>query len=273
MSLSDRGRNERGAVRPPAVAGVFYPDDPRALAEAVDGYLRDAHAEEGEAAPKAAIVPHAGFIYSGPIAAAAYVRLRPLKDKISRVVLIGPAHRVRFTGLAAPRAEVFATPLGPLPVDRAAIERLTRVMPIELSDEPHRLEHCLEVQLPFIIACLGIVKIVPLVAGDASGEEVARAIEALWDGPETLILISSDLSHYHDYATAQRMDSATSVAIEALDDASIGWEDACGRVPIAGLLTVARLRGLKARTIDLRNSGDTAGPRDRVVGYGAYVFA
>ncbi|HXM71267.1 MAG TPA: AmmeMemoRadiSam system protein B, partial [Thermoanaerobaculia bacterium] len=167
----------------------------------------------------------------------------------------------------------FDTPLGRLPVDREAVARIAALPQVTVNDEPHRLEHGLEVQLPFIIACLGSVPLVPLVVGDASAAEVAQVIEMLWEGPETLVVISSDLSHYHDYETARRMDAATSAAIEALDEGRIGWDDACGRVPISGLLRIARKRGLEARTIDLRNSGDTAGPKSEVVGYGAYVFA
>ncbi|MGO8869493.1 MAG: AmmeMemoRadiSam system protein B [Alphaproteobacteria bacterium] len=271
------------SVRPPAVAGLFYPDDPQHLARAVADYLAGVEPEGAapeagpeavpKAIPKAIVVPHAGFVYSAPVAASAYARLRPLKGRLSRVVLIGPAHRVAMRGLAAPRAEAFDTPLGRLPVDREAVARIAALPQVTLNDEPHRLEHCLEVQLPFIIACLGIVPLVPLVVGDASAKEVAEVVEMLWDGPETLVVISSDLSHYHDYETARRMDAATSAAIEALDESKIGWDDACGRIPIAGLLKVARARGLKARTLDLRNSGDTAGPKNEVVGYGAYAFA
>lgn len=260
--------------RPPAVAGLFYPDDPAVLERTVKRYLAATESERlaETALPKAIIVPHAGYVYSGPIAATVYARLRPLKGKIRRVVLIGPAHLVAVRGLAAPQAKAFKTPLGTLPVDEEALARIAKLPQVVLMDEPHRREHCLEVQLPFLIETLGNVAIVPLVAGNATGEEVEAIIDALWDGPETLIIISSDLSHYHDYLTAQRMDKATSAAIEALDERAIGWEHACGRIPIAGLLRVARRRGLKARLIDLRNSGDTAGPRDEVVGYGAYVF-
>lgn len=256
-------------VRPPAVAGLFYPKEPGPLAHMIEGYL--AAAARGDV-PKAVIAPHAGYIYSGPIAASAYVRLRPAKGKVRRIVLIGPAHRVALRGLAAPSDQAFDTPLGAVPVDREAIARITTLPQVTIRDEAHRLEHSLEVHLPFLIATLGPVAIVPLVAGEAASEEVAQVIEMLWNGPETLVVISSDLSHYYDYATARRMDAATSAAIEALDERAIGYEQACGRVPIAGLLRAARRRGLTARTIDLRNSGDTAGPRDEVVGYGAYVF-
>ncbi len=260
------------SVRAPAVAGLFYPKDPQILAREV-GRLLDEAAGSGKAepAPKAIIAPHAGYIYSGPIAASAYARLSPARGRIRRVVLIGPAHRVAFRGLALPAAESFATPLGVFPIDQAAVARLAQLPQVKRLDEPHRLEHAIEVQLPFVFAALGLVPIVPLVAGETNAAEIAEVIEALWEGPETLIVISSDLSHYHDYATARRMDEATSAAIEALDEQSIGWEQACGRLPIAGLLAVARRRGLKARLIDLRSSGDTAGPRDSVVGYGAYV--
>jgi MEMO1 family protein len=267
------------SIRPPAVAGLFYPDDPQHLARAVADYLAAAEpdgavsADFPEAVPKAVVVPHAGFVYSAPVAASAYALLRPLKGRLSRVLLLGPAHRVAIRGLAASRVDAFDTPLGRLPVDHEAVARIAALPQVTVNDEPHRLEHCLEVQLPFIIACLGSVPIVPLVVGDASAAEVAQVIEMLWDGPETLVVISSDLSHYHDYETARRMDAATSAAIEALDEGGIGWDDACGRIPISGLLRIARKRGLRVQTIDLRNSGDTAGPMSEVVGYGAYVFA
>lgn len=259
------------SVRPPAVAGLFYPDDPRLLARTVEGYL--AGAQAGGEVPKAVVVPHAGFVYSAPVAASAYARLAPLKGILHRVLLLGPAHRMAIRGLAAPSVEAFDCPLGRIPLDRAAIARTARLPQVTLDDGPHRLEHCLEVQLPFILACLGSVPLVPLVVGDASTEEVAEVIELLWDGPETLVVISSDLSHYHGYETARRMDAATSAAVEALDESRIGWDDACGRIPLSGLLRVARARGLHAHTVDLRNSGDTAGPKNEVVGYGAYVFA
>jgi hypothetical protein len=259
------------SVRPPAVAGLFYPEDKDLLARAVEDHL--ARATPDDAVPKAVVVPHAGLIYSGAVAASAYARLRPLKGRVRRVLLIGPAHRMAIRALAAPRVESFDSPLGRLELDRAAIAHIAALPQVAIDDAPHRLEHCLEVQLPFISACLGNVALVPLVVGDASAAEVAQVIEMLWDGPETLVVISSDLSHYHDYATARRMDAATSAAIEALDEGRIGWDDACGRLPISGLLRVARKRGLKARTIALCNSGDTAGAKDEVVGYGAYVFA
>jgi hypothetical protein len=273
-------RSPRGAdalavrVRAPAVAGFFYPDDPAELSAEVEACLAAAGAPRpGEPAPKALIVPHAGYVYSGPIAASAYARLAPLRGVVGRVVLLGPAHRVYLRGLAAPRAEAFSTPLGVVPVDRAAIDTLADLPQVAVSDAPHAGEHSLEVQLPFLQRVLGSFALVPLVVGEASGEEVEQVIERLWGGPETLLVISSDLSHYHDYATARRLDRAACAAIEALDPARLGPEAACGGIPVRGLLRAARAHGLAARTLDLRSSGDTAGDRARVVGYGAWAFA
>jgi AmmeMemoRadiSam system protein B/AmmeMemoRadiSam system protein A len=257
-------------ARPPAVAGSFYPSDPDELAAMVDKMLQQARAE-GEA-PKAVIAPHAGYIYSGPIAASAYVRVGKAREVIRRVVLLGPAHRVALGGLAVSGASAFRTPLGEVPLDRAAIERLLALPQVTVLDAAHAAEHSLEVQLPFLQRVLGPFSLVPLVVGQATPEQVAEVLEALWGGPETLVVISSDLSHYHDYDTARRLDAATSRAIEALAPEDIGDEGACGRHPIGGLLRLARKLGLKATTIDLRNSGDTAGDKAQVVGYGAYVF-
>jgi hypothetical protein len=257
-------------VRPPAVAGFFYPADPRQLTEAVDGYLAGAPGTVGETAPKAIIVPHAGYIYSAPVAAPAYAALRAAAGRISRVVMLGPAHRVAVRGLAAPTAAAFRTPLGAVPIDRASIEAIAGLPQVELRDDAHRDEHCLEVQLPFLQRVLGEFTLVPLVVGDASPDAVAEVLERLWGGPETLIVISSDLSHYHDYATAQRMDRRAAEAIESFDLDGLDHEQACGRLPILGLLTAAQRHGLGVERLDLRNSGDTAGPKDRVVGYGAW---
>ena len=259
-------------ARRPAVAGTFYPGDPGELDRAVQGYLEGATAEVSAPPPKALIAPHAGYIYSGPIAASAYARLRPVRSTIRRVVLLGPSHVVPLVGLAASSAEVFLTPLGPVRVDQNAVEGVLRLPQVQLLDEAHAHEHSLEVHLPFLQRVLEDFSLVPLVAGSASPEEVAEVLDELWGGPETLIVISSDLSHYHDYETAQQLDAATSCAIEELEPEEIHSEAACGRVAVGGLLVAARRRGLHAETVDLRNSGDTAGPRDGVVGYGAYVF-
>jgi AmmeMemoRadiSam system protein B len=191
---------------------------------------------------------------------------------VRRVALLGPAHRVFVRGLAAPSAEGFATPLGVVPVDRAAIDGLTDLPQVVVSDAPHTAEHSLEVQLPFLQRVLGAFSVVPLVVGEASAEEVEQVLGRLWGGAETLVVVSSDLSHYHAYATARRLDRATCARIEALDPAGLGDDSACGRTPVAGLLRAARRHGLAVRTLDLRSSGDTAGDRERVVGYGAWAF-
>lgn len=264
-------------IRQPAVAGVFYPLDRQELHADIAGYLKAAASPPGGATvpnevPKAVIVPHAGYIYSGPVAAAAYARLQPAHAQIHRVVLLGPSHRVPFHGLATSSAEAYATPLGPVSLDREAINTIRHLPQVHHLDEAHRMEHSLEVHLPFLLEILDDFKLVPLVVGDASAAEVAEVLEKLWGGPETLIVISSDLSHYNSYATAKHLDAETSRAIIELREHDLGSEDACGFIPVSGLLRVAKAKGLQAEIVDLRNSGDTAGPRDRVVGYGAYVF-
>ena len=261
------------AVRRPAVAGSFYPEDSGELRSAVDAYLAGAAAApgSGENAPKALIAPHAGYVYSGPVAASGYAWLAPLRGTTRRVVLLGPAHRVALRGIAAPRAGRFATPLGEVVVDRGAMQRIQALPQVVMDDLPHTPEHSLEVHLPFLQRLLGDFSLVPLLVGDAAPEEVAEVLDALWGGDETLIVVSSDLSHYYDYATAQLMDAATTRAIEALRPGDIESEQACGRIPVQGLLLTLERRGLGARAVDVRNSGDTAGSRDAVVGYGSYV--
>jgi AmmeMemoRadiSam system protein B len=257
--------------RMPAVAGMFYPDNAEVLRQMVDEFLHDNISEEP--APKAIIVPHAGYIYSGPVAARAYSTLRSVREQIERVILLGPSHRVPLLGIAASSARRFRTPLGSIELDQEAIQKILQLRQVSELDEAHAMEHSLEVHLPFLQMTLEEFKLVPLVVGDTSPEEVDEVLEILWGGPETLIVISSDLSHYHSYETAKKMDSRTSKAIESLDPAAIHYDDACGRNPVNGLLVAARKHGLHAKTIDLRNSGDTAGPRDQVVGYGAYLFS
>jgi AmmeMemoRadiSam system protein B len=258
-------------ARQPAVADMFYPGDRPALEKMVGSYLAAASSEGP--VPKAVIAPHAGYIYSGPIAASAYARLAKGREHIRRVVLFGPSHQVAFDGLAVSAADEFITPLGRVPVDREAVARLLTLPHVQSLEQAHRDEHSLEVHLPFLQMALDRFSIVPIVVGDATAATVQQAIDLLWGGPETAFVISSDLSHYYDYQTARRLDEATSRAIEELAPEQIGFEQACGRVPIQGLLLSARARHLKGATVDLRNSGDTAGRRDRVVGYGAYVFA
>jgi AmmeMemoRadiSam system protein B len=257
------------SIRPAAVAGSFYPGDPAALAAEVASYV--AEAGEGGRAPKAIIAPHAGYMYSGAIAGRVYARLKPLAGRIERVVLLGPAHRVHVRCAAVPAAAAFASPLGDVPVDAGAIERLRELPCVEVSDRAHALEHSLEVHLPFLQAVLGGFSLVPIVIGEASPAEVARILEGLWGGDETLVVVSSDLSHYLPYDAAKRRDHDTAQAILGLD-ATLVPEEACGAHPINGLITLARQRGLEVEGIDLRNSGDTAGGRDRVVGYGAFAF-
>ena len=258
-------------TRTPAVAGMFYPAHAAELHTQVQNFLNQVQAPD-EPPPKAIIVPHAGYIYSGPIAAVAYARLRAAREIITRVVLLGPSHRVGFRGIAVTSMDAFATPLGLIPVDREAIEQVRQLPDVGFLEQAHTQEHSLEVHLPFLQEVLDAFKLVPLVVGDARPSEVGAVLEALWGGPETLIVISSDLSHYHDYQTARAMDRETSNAIELLRFEAIDGEHACGCRPVNGLLWVARRKGLRCETIDLRNSGDTAGSRDQVVGYGAYVF-
>jgi AmmeMemoRadiSam system protein B len=257
------------STRPAAVAGTFYPGDAKTLQRGIAAML----AQPGRAAasPKALIVPHAGYVYSGPIAASAYAALEKSAAVIRRVVLFGPAHRVWVAGLAASSAAGFATPLGTVPVDQAAIAAVMHLHQVEINDAAHAQEHSLEVQLPFLQAVLNDFSVVPFVVGGASPTEVAEVMDILWGGPETLIVVSSDLSHYLPYAEARRIDRATADSI--LEVRAISrHEQACGATPINGLLEVARRRGLLPDLLDLRNSGDTAGDRDRVVGYSAFAF-
>jgi AmmeMemoRadiSam system protein B len=262
-------------IRPPAVAGRFYPGEPEVLAQEIAGLLGEAsagRAHGGERpSPKALIVPHAGYPYSGPVAARAYAAVADLKGLVTRVVVLGPAHFVAYHGLALPRADFFETPLGELAVDAQALDALIESPDVRFSDQAHEREHSLEVQLPFVQQALGGVGIVPILVGEASAETVAAALERLWDGEETLIIVSSDLSHYHPYGVAQRLDAATAEAIEALDESRLSSEQACGYRALAGLLLVLRRREFALERLDLRNSGDTAGPRDGVVGYGAWA--
>ena len=255
-------------IRPPAVAGTFYPAGRDRLAAEVDRFLDAVPAPAGRV-PKALIVPHAGYVYSGPIAASAYARLLGAGTRPARVVLLGPSHFVDFSGLALPEAEALATPLGLVPVDAEAARAHPRVL---AAEAPHRREHSLEVQLPFLQRLLGDFTLVPLVTRRASLYEVAAVLDALWGGPETLILLSTDLSHYLSYDEARAVDGQTARQILALDAAGLDGEQACGAVGLRGLLEVARRRGLDVEQLDLRNSGDTAGDRDRVVGYGAFAF-
>jgi AmmeMemoRadiSam system protein B len=256
-------------IRPPAVAGTFYPADERTLRAKVVAYL-DA-ARTNVPAPKAIIAPHAGYVYSGPVAATAYARLEESRITVNRVILLGPAHFVPFEGLAASSAKAFATPLGTVPVDQHSLETIMHMPWVRVLDEAHAREHSLEVHLPFLQETLNDFSIVPLLVGDSTPREVGEVLDTLWGGPETVIVISSDLSHYHDYRTARELDRMTAKAIEELRTEDITDRHACGCGPIRGLLTVARRHNLHVKAVDLRNSGDTAGIHDQVVGYGAFV--
>ena len=263
-------------VRQPAVAGHFYPDDPAELRRTVEELLESVTpmGEDADAPPpKAIIAPHAGYVYSGPTAAAAYAEVARARTTVERVVLLGPCHALPIHGLALPGGSALATPLGDVPLDEEGVRVAHGLRPVFMLPKAHDGEHSLEVHLPFLQVVLDDFTIVPMVVGDPEPERVAEVLDALWGGPETLVVISSDLSHYQRYPVACELDKATAQAIEALDPASIGYHHACGRVPIIGLLQVARERGLRARRLDLRDSGDTVGSRHRVVGYGAWAFA
>ena len=260
-------------VRPAAVSGSFYPGERAALVRMVDHLLSEAAASAGSGPlPKAIIVPHAGYVYSGAVAASAYAGLRGRSAGIKRVILLGPAHRLPVRGLALPAAERFVTPLGAIDVDQDAASAILRLPQVTVSEAAHAREHSLEVQLPFLQQVLKAFRILPLAVGDATPSEVAEVIEILWGGPETLIVISTDLSHYLPYQAARETDGRTVEAILALDGEPVGGAEACGSAPVRGLILAARKHRLRAQLLDLRNSGDTAGGREEVVGYAAMAF-
>lgn len=262
-------------VRPPAVAGAFYAADPVALRRQLDdSYAGRARAME-PLRPKAIVVPHAGYVYSGPIAATGYDLVKPLAGSVERVVLLGPSHRVPLDGLAVPSVDAFETPMGDVPIDDA-LRAVVRTLPqVVVDDRPHAAEHSVEVHLPFLLDALGTDgwTLLPFVVGRAAPADVADVLDAVWGGPETLVVVSTDLSHYHDHAAATVLDRATADAVLAGRTDDIADLDACGARPLRGLLVAAARHGLGTTLLDLRNSGDTAGDHDRVVGYGAFALA
>lgn len=262
-------------VRPPAVAGTFYPRRRAALEAAVDGLLASATAPPaGRPTPTAIVGPHAGYRYSGPIAATAYCAVGPRRGSVTRVVLAGPSHRIPVDGLAIPTVDAFATPLGEVAIDRSARELAATLPGVVLDDRPHHDEHSLEVHLPLLQRSLGDDwELLPIAVGRATPATVADVLAAFWGGTETLVVVSTDLSHYHDYATASALDRRTADAVVRADVDAIGLADACGAIPLRGLLELTRRHDLDIELVDLRNSGDTSGDRDRVVGYGAFVVA
>lgn len=255
-------------MRPAAVAGMFYPEAPERLREEVDRLLSAVRVPLDEPTPKALVVPHAGYAYSGPVAASAYARLMREGQNLLRVVLLGPSHHAAFPGMAVPESEAFETPLGPVSVDTESLALIPRV---RRSEAIHRPEHALEVQLPFLQRVTPQARIVPLVVGQASAAQVADVLEALWGGPETVFVVSSDLSHYLPYRLGRAVDEETSRMILRLDT-SLDSERACGAAPLAGFLEAARRKRLHPALLDLRSSGDTAGSPEEVVGYGAFAF-
>lgn len=264
-------RRGNSSIRPPAVAGLFYPDDAGKLRETVSEYLRQPIAHASAAAPpKALIVPHAGYIYSGGIAAAAYATVASLRQSVRRIVLIGPSHRVYLRGMAVPAATSFATPLGRVEVDRELKSLLLQRDDVVEADAPHAQEHCLEVQLPFLQMLFDDFTLLPVVLGSIAPEQLAAALAQVWGNAATLVLVSSDLSHYHSYQEARQIDAVTSAAI-LRRETTLAGEQACGAVGINGLLHLASQRQLAVAEIARCNSGDTAGDRSRVVGYGAFA--
>jgi AmmeMemoRadiSam system protein B len=262
--------SQRTKIRPPAAAGLFYAGQRQRLQTTVSELLAEV-APSANVLPKALIAPHAGYVYSGRVAAEAFATLRASAQSIARVVLIGPAHFVAVRGIAAPTVDAFETPLGCVPVDRHALAAIADLPFVVAADAPHAPEHSLEVELPFLQLLLPNFAVVPLVIGDATPRDVAEVLRRLWGGPQTLIVVSSDLSHYHDYDTARRLDAATAASIERGEWQSLGPNQACGFLAVAGLLVEAGRRRLTPQRLSLCNSGDTAGSRDRVVGYGAWV--
>jgi AmmeMemoRadiSam system protein B len=257
-------------IRETAVAGTFYEASEGALRLQLASLMAEVQAPAVDR-PKVLIVPHAGYIYSGATAAQAYATVAHLSADITRVVLFGPAHSVHLQGMALPDTDAFATPLGMVPIDRESVLRACALPRVCLSDEAHRLEHSLEIQLPFVQTLLGEFSLVPVVVGHCTAQAVAVVMDALWGGPETLLIVSTDLSHFHTYEEASAIDKRTCQRL--LDkDTSLDGHDACGAYALNGLMSSAHCEALKIQQLALCNSGDNAGNKDRVVGYGAFIL-
>ena len=259
-------------VRPAAVAGFFYPDDPDELTGLVDSMLAAVPPGHDTRPPVALIVPHAGYVYSGPVAAAAYARLAHWRGAIERVVVVGPPHRVPVRGLATTSADAWDTPLGRVPVDREACDRLVATGAVYVDDHAHAPEHSLEVHLPFLQRVLGTGwRLVPVLAAGADAARLADGLESLWGAEATVVVVSTDLSHYHHQREARVLDRATADDIVGARWEAIDGDRACGAAGVRAALELSRRHGEHVDLLDLRNSGDTAGPTDRVVGYGSFV--
>lgn len=257
-------------VRDAAVAGLFYEADQGRLQQHITSLLEEAH-QHPVFTPQALIVPHAGYMYSGKTAARAYGLLAPLREQIKRVVLLGPAHRVYLEGMAVPSAGAFATPLGDVPLDRELLERARALPGVSTCDEAHREEHSLEVQLPFLQTLLEQFTLAPVVVGQCDAPQVADLVDALWGGPETLLLVSTDLSHFHSYEQGQQLDEQTCDRLLA-KESNLSGTDACGARALNGLMRSRHCATLQVDLLERCNSGDTAGNKERVVGYGAFVL-
>lgn len=262
----------------PQVAGIFYPRKPEEITSMIQKFLEEVKGEEEAKIknenlpkPKALIVPHAGYMYSGPVAAHAYHHIKNLKNIVTNVVLLGPSHKIPFLGIATTNADYFATPLNTIKVNKEMIEKSLKLNGIHILEEAFETEHCLEVQMPFLQMLLDDFTISPFLVGDTKPETVQNLLNVLWGNEDTLIIISSDLSHFHSYDSAKKMDTSTSTAIESASPKELDVESACGRLPIKGLLLAAKEKNLTVKLLDLRNSGDTAGDKSSVVGYGAYI--
>ncbi|MGB1801307.1 MAG: AmmeMemoRadiSam system protein B, partial [Gammaproteobacteria bacterium] len=266
--------NQAISIRPTAVAGSFYPKQASELNNMLEKFLSQYAVNDSVkiTIPKAIIAPHAGYIYSGQTAASVYSNLEQVKDKIKRVVLLGPTHRVYVNGIALPSNTHFSSPLGNVSIDTESLKKISSHSFVDYIDEAHTQEHSLEVHIPFLQKVLNDFVLLPILVSNAAPEQVATILKELWGNDETLIVISSDLSHFLNYETANKTDSHTTELIEKFDYEHIGSKQACGCMPMRGLLKLAQEKNMTIQTVDLRNSGDTAGSKDRVVGYGAYAL-